>query len=167
MLRRDLAIALRVSGAPMILQALAPVALDQPLDEQEQVGPDRLRAGEAAPQPARQRVREDQDGRGEDQQPRDQIEVLRPDLDEERVEPSVGEIEQDRLVRRVRAAVPAQERRDVVDRERQQQDHPLDAADRTLDGLRDDRLAGAAAAAFARVFAWLISMVSAIRRRGL
>ena len=65
-----------------ILQALAPVALDQPFDEQEQVGPDRLRAGEAAPQPSRQRVGEDQDGRSQNEQPRDQIEILRPDLDE-------------------------------------------------------------------------------------
>ena len=94
MLRDDLHRPFGVKRSAKILQALAPVALDQPFDEQEQVGPDRLRTGEAAPQPSRQRVGEDQDGRGQNEKPRDQIEVLRPDLGEKEVEPSVDEIEQ-------------------------------------------------------------------------
>ena len=94
------------------------IALDPALDQHEQVGPDRLRAGEAAPQPARQRVRQDQDGRGEHQKPGDQIKVLRPELDEEGVEPSVCEIEQDSLIRCMGSTVPADEWRDVVDRQR-------------------------------------------------
>ena len=102
MLGDDLHHALGVEGSTQVLQELAPVALDQPFDEQEQIGPDRLRAGEAAPQPSRQGVGEDQDARGKNEKTRDQIEVLRPYLGEKEVQPSMDEIEQERLIRRIR-----------------------------------------------------------------
>ena len=145
MFGRDLNQPPQREGGADLLQAIAAVAFDSPLHQHEQVGPDRLRAGEAAPQPAGEGVRQDQDGRGEDQQPGHIIEFLRPDLDEEGVEAGVLEIEQDGLVRLADAALPAQEWREIIDRQRHDQDGPLDPADGALDRLRDNRRRGARA----------------------
>jgi hypothetical protein len=90
-----------VSGA-FIFQAVAAVAFDQPFDQQEEIGPDRLRTGEAAPHAAGERIRQDQDRRSQDHQPGDVVELLRPDLDEETVEAPMFEVEQDGLVQLAR-----------------------------------------------------------------
>ena len=105
-----------VSGAFIFFRRVAAVAFDQPFDQQEEIGPDRLRTGEAAPHAAGERIRQDQDRRSQDHQPGDVVELLRPDLDEETVEAPMFEVEQDGLVRLARSAVPAKKRRDVVNR---------------------------------------------------
>ncbi len=56
------------------------------------------------------------------------IDFLRPDLDPEEVSASARHVDQHRLIRRARAAVPAQPRHDVVDAEQHDQDRPLDRA---------------------------------------
>ncbi len=52
------------------------------------------------------------------------------------------EIEKDRLTGGIGTAIPADERGNVVDRQRQQQDAPLDPPDPAFDGLRHNGLAG-------------------------
>jgi hypothetical protein len=127
----------KVQGAPAFLRRSRRSPSIR-LDQQEEVGPDRLRTGKAAPDAARQGVRQDQRRRGEDHQPGDVVQFLRPDLDEEGVEPAVLEIEQDRLARLAGAAVPAQKRSDGVDPEGQDQHRPFEPADAPLDRLRHD-----------------------------
>ena len=80
---------------------LAAIAFDPALDRQEQVGPDRLRAEIAAPDPAGDRVHQEQRHRGHDEQAGEVIDLLRPELDEEEVEAAAGQIDQHRLVGRV------------------------------------------------------------------
>ena len=50
-------------------QAVAAVALDPSLDEQKEIGPDRLRTSEAAPYPAGKRIRQNEDCGGQDPKP--------------------------------------------------------------------------------------------------
>ena len=129
------------AGAPrrrVELHAGVAVALDQPLDPDEEVGPDRLRAGIAAPGAADGGGDEEQPEPGHDQQAGDVIEFLRPDLDEEEVEAAVGEVDQHRLVGRIGPAVPAQPGRDLVDAEGDRHDHPFEAAENALGALRED-----------------------------
>ncbi len=114
------------------------VALDQALDREEEVGPHRLRAEIAAPDPAGDRVHQEQDQGRQDQQAHDVGDLLRPQLDEEEVEPAPVEVDQHRLRRRARAAVPAQERHDVVDGEGDRQDDPLRGTEAPAHGLRLD-----------------------------
>ena len=98
------------------------------LDIDEEVGPDRLRAGVAAPQPAEQRRDQEQRQRRHHQQAGDEIDLLRPELDDEEVEAAAGEIDQHRLVRQRAGPLPADPGRDVVDRQRDDQQRPLDRA---------------------------------------
>ena len=125
-------------GTGIALEMLAPVALDPALDGLEQVGPYRLRAEITAPDAARDRVHQKQRHRGEDQQAGEVIDLLRPDLDEEEIEAPVGQVDQHRLVRRIRAAVPAHERQAVIDAERDEQHDPFDAPERAVHPLRID-----------------------------
>ncbi len=130
-----------LDGAPrrgVELDAVAAVALDQPLDPHEEIGPHRLDAEVAAPDAAEQRVRQEQRERGEDQQAGEVIDFLRPDLDEEPIEPRVGQIDQHRLVRLVRPAVPSHEGENVVEPEADDQQRPLQAAVGSADLLRVD-----------------------------
>ena len=117
---------------------LAPVAFDQPLDGEEQIGPHRLRAEIAAPDAAGDRVHQEQHDRRQDQQAGEVIDFLRPDLDEEEIEAAVGKIDQHRLLRRVRAAIPAHERQQIIDAEGDDQHHPFDAAEGAVHALRID-----------------------------
>ena len=87
----------------ILAHALAPVALDQPLDGIEQIGPDRLRAEIAAPDAAAHGVHQEQRQRSDDQQAGEVIDFLRPQLDEEEIEAAVRQIDQHRLVRRAQA----------------------------------------------------------------
>ena len=67
---------------------------------------------------------------GHDQQAGDEIEFVRPDLDAEHVEAAIGEIDQHRLIGRIGTAVPADPRRDVIDRQGDDHDQPLQPAER-------------------------------------
>src|SRR5690348_8217296 len=64
---------------------VAPVAFDQTLNPHEQVGPDRLRAGIAAPDAAEQRCRQEKADGGHDQDAGQEVDLLRPDLDKKEI----------------------------------------------------------------------------------
>ena len=83
------------------LHARAAVALGPALHPQEDLGPHRLRTGVAAPQAAGDRGEEEQRQRGDDQQPGEEDEILRPEHQAEDVELARRQVEQHRL-----AAVP-------------------------------------------------------------
>ena len=107
----------------------------------EHVGPHRLRAGIAAPRAADRAGDEEQADPGHDQHARNEVEFVRPDLDVEHVEAAVGEIDQHRLIGGIGAAVPADPRGDVVDRQGDEHHQPLEAAEGAVDPLVVDRLA--------------------------
>jgi len=88
------------------------IALDQALDGIEQVGPHRLRAQIAAPDPPAHRVHQEQGDGGEDQTASEVIDLLRPQLDEEEVEAMIRQIQAGRARR---GRVPPDERQEVVD----------------------------------------------------
>ena len=117
------------------------VAVDEAVDVLEHVGPHGLGTGIAAPGAADRAGHEEEADARHDQQARDEVEFMRPDLDAEHVEAAVGEIDQHRLVGRVGATVPADPRRAVVDREGDDHDQPLEAAERPVDALVVNRLA--------------------------
>ena len=91
----------------------------------EKVGPHRLRAQIAAPDAAGDRVHQEQRHGGEDQKAGEVIDFLRPELDEEEIEAAVRKIDQHRLVRQVRAAVPAHEGQKIIDAERRRPAAPI------------------------------------------
>ena len=122
----------------VLLHALAAVALDDALDRVEQVGPYRLWAQIAAPDAAADGVHQEQRHGGDDQEAGEIVDLLRPDLDEEEIEAPVGEIDQHRLARRGRPAVPAHERQQVVDAEAERHQPPFDSAEGAGDALRID-----------------------------
>jgi hypothetical protein len=125
-------------GLAIALQMLASIAFGPALDGLEQIGPNRLRAEVAAPQPAGDGVHQEQCHRGEDEQAGQIVEFLRPDLDEEEIETAAGEIDQHRLTRRIRSAIPAHEWQQIIDAERDAQHDPLHAAISAGDALRID-----------------------------
>ena len=124
--------------ARVALHMLAPVAFDEPLDGKEQIGPHRLRAEIAAPDAASDGVHQEQHDRSENEQAGEVIDLLRPEFDEEEIETPVWKIDQNRLRRRVRAAIPAHERKQVIDAKRDSQNRPFDIAERAMDALRID-----------------------------
>ena len=127
-----------VSLPPDLLHALAAVALDEALDGVEQIGPHRLRAEIAAPDAAADRVHQEQRHRRDDQEAGEVIDLLRPQLDEEEIEAPAREIDQHRLARRVRPAIPAHEGQDVIDREAEPHQRPFDVPIGAGDALRID-----------------------------
>ena len=106
------------------------VAFDETLDGDEQIGPDGLRARIAAPHAPRHAGRQKQPDRRHDQQPGDEEQLLRPDLDKEEIETPRREIDQHRLVRQVGTAVPADPRREIIDRQGHPHDPPFQLAER-------------------------------------
>ena len=114
----------------------ATVAFEQAFDSKEQIGPDRLRAEIAAPYAAGDGVHQEQADRGEDQQAGEVIDFLRPQLDEEEIEPAVAEIDQHCLRRRVRSAIPPHEGQQIIDTQRNGEHDPFDAAKAAGDALR-------------------------------
>src|SRR5690606_41537684 len=91
----------------------------------EQVSPNRLRAGIAAPCATdRTRYQEKSDA-GHDQEASDEVELVRPDLDVEHVKAAVGEIDQHGLIGRIRTAIPADPRGAVVNRQCHDRPQPL------------------------------------------
>ncbi|ODN72357.1 hypothetical protein A6302_00284 [Methylobrevis pamukkalensis] len=119
---------------------LAAIALHEAFHGEEQVGPDRLRTEVAAPDAAGERVHQEQRQRGEDQQAGEIVDLLRPDLDEEEIGAPPGQVDQHRLVGRVRPAIPADEGQEVVDAERDREDRPLDLPQPAVDRHRIDLL---------------------------
>ena len=94
------------------LHALRAVALGNPLHPQEGLGPDGLRAGVAAPDPAGDGREEEQAERRDHQQPGEEDEVLRPERQAEDVELARRQVEQDRL-----ASAPARPGREIEEAE--------------------------------------------------
>ncbi len=134
----------RLAGVPALFiqpDLGVAVALDPALDKDEQVGPDRLRAGIAAPHPPQRRGEQEQPQPGHDQQPGDEIELVRPDLDPEEEKAAVGQIHQHRLIGQPRPPVPADPRGDVVDAQRHRHQHPFEASELSLHPARKDGFA--------------------------
>jgi hypothetical protein len=102
------------------------VTLDQFLDLDEKVGPDRLRAGIAAPGAAHHRGDEKKADTSHHQKPGHEVELLWPDFDEEEIEAPVGHVEQHGLIRRMGSTIPTDPRRQVVDPQRDRHDDPLE-----------------------------------------
>ena len=71
-----------------------------------------------------------------DEQARDVIEFLRPDFDEEEIEAAIGEVDQHGLIGRIRPAIPAQPRREIIDAQRDEHDEPFEAPELTANTLR-------------------------------
>jgi hypothetical protein len=117
---------------------LATIALDPALDGQEEIGPHRLRAEIAAPDPAGDRVHQEQGHGGHDQQAGEVVDLLRPELDEEEVESALRQVHQHRLVGGGEPAVPPHEWQRVVDPERDQEQDPFDPAIGPVHALRID-----------------------------
>ncbi len=122
------------------LHPVAPVALDLPLDPEKKVRPDRLRTGVAAPHAAEERVGEKEGQRCDNQQAGEIVHLLRPELNEEAIEPLMRNIDENRLVRQARPTIPSYEGNDVVDAEGCQQYNPFDAPVSSPDPLRVDFL---------------------------
>ncbi|MFM2271271.1 MAG: hypothetical protein RL702_336 [Pseudomonadota bacterium] len=116
------------------------VAIDQPIDVLEQVGPDGLRAGIAAPGPPDRAGDHEQADARHDQHPGHEVEFVRPDLDPEHIEPAVGHIDQHRLVRCIGTAIPADPRGDVIDPQGQDHHQPFEAAEAAVHRFRKDGL---------------------------
>ena len=104
----------------------------------EQIGPDGLRAGVAAPDAADHTGDQEQRDRAQDQQAGKQPDVLRPELQVEEVKPFVIQVQQHGLVRLVRPAVPAQPGQQVIERQAAGQYCPFRPAHPALHGLRVD-----------------------------
>ena len=117
------------------------VAVDEALDMLVEVGPHRLRAGIAAPGAPDRGSDQEQADPGHDQQASDIIEFMRPNLDREHVEATMGEIDQYGLIGCIRAAIPAQPGRYPVDGERDRHDHPFQATVKAVDRLGINALA--------------------------
>ena len=128
--------------APFVAEdTLAPVAFDQALHRVEEIGPDRLRTQITAPHPAGHGVHQEQGHGRDDQKAGKIIDLLRPQLDEEEIEPAMRKIDQHGLVGRAGSAIPAHERQQVICRQRQAEDGPLDPAEPAVNRLRIDLFA--------------------------
>ena len=117
------------------------VAFNPAFHKDEQVSPDGLRTGIAAPNASQRRGEQKQPKARHDQQTRDEVKFVGPNLDPEKVKAAVGQINQHRLVRHAGAAVPAQPWCEGVNAQRQRQDPPFQAAKGTTDAAGKDRLA--------------------------
>ena len=105
------------------------------------IRPNRLRASIAAPRAPNRTGHEEQADTGHDQKSGNEVEFVWPYLDVEHVETAIGQVDQHRLIRRIRPAIPADPRRHVVNRQRDQHDQPLEAAKWAVDALVMNRLA--------------------------
>ena len=127
------------------------VALDPTFDQHEKIGPDGLRAGIAAPDPAQRRGKEEEAETGHDQQPGDEIEFMRPDLDPEEIEPPAGQVDQHRLIGQAWAPVPANPGHQIIDAQGDRHDRPFQIAEPARDALGKDRFARLVEALLCRV----------------
>ena len=92
------------------------IALKQALNDDIEIGPDRLGAGIAAPEPAKQGRHQEQGQGCGDEQAGEIINLLRPQLDKEKEKPGLSKINQNRLIGHARPPVPAQPGQDRIDR---------------------------------------------------
>jgi hypothetical protein len=118
------------------------VALDPALHREEEVGPHRLRTGIAAPDPAERRGEQEEAEARHDQKARDEVELVRPDLDPEEEEPPVRKVQKHRLVGQVGAAVEPDPGRDIVDAQGDDHDDPLEVPERARDPLGENGFTG-------------------------
>ena len=118
--------------------AFVAVAFDLGLDPHEQIGPDRLRAGVAAPDAACQAGNQEQPNRAHDQQACQVVNILRPEFEVEEIEPLVPEVEQHSLAGLGDAARPAHPRERVVKRQAKNQHRPFKPPHRAANGFRVD-----------------------------
>ncbi len=132
------------------LHARVAVALPEPLHEDHQIGPDRLRAGVTAPDAARKRGDEKQRERRQDQDAGDVVEFLRPDFEAEEVKALMGEIEQHGLIGDAGSAPPTQPGQTVIDAQRDNHEDPLDPPEFAVNQLRIDGFAGRVEGLFLR-----------------
>ncbi len=130
----------RVPGRVPQPDAGVPVALDPAFGQDEQVRPDRLRAGIAAPDPPQHRGKQEQPQPRHDEQTGDKIELVRPDLDPEEEEPPPRQVHQHGLVRQFRTPVPADPGQQVIDPQGHRHDDPFEVAETALHPARKDRL---------------------------
>ncbi len=126
----------------MQAQAGVSIPFDPAFDQDKEIGPDGLRAGIAAPDPAKRRGKEEKAQPRHDQKARDEVELMRPDFDPEEEETTAGQIDQHGLIRQVRAPVPADPGREVIDAQGDRHDHPFQISERPVDLLGKNRLAG-------------------------
>ena len=124
------------------LHAGITVALEETLNGDEQIDPHRLRAGISAPGTANSRSDEEQTKTRHEQKTGHIIEFLGPDFDREEVETASSQIEQNALIRRELAAVPAQPRQTEVNAECHPQYHPLEVSELPLCLLGKNTFAG-------------------------
>ena len=91
------------------MQAYAGVAIpfDPAFNQNEQIGPDRLRAGIATPNPPRGGCEQEKSQTRHDQQARDKINLMRPDFDHKEKEPPMGDINQNCLIGQIEPTIPA------------------------------------------------------------
>ena len=129
--------------APRLLvetDACIAITLPEALDGNHEIRPYRLRTGIATPHAPRDRSHKEQHERGEHEQPRDEVELLRPDLEEEEKEAIVRHVQQHGLIGQIGAAIPAQPRQAVVDRERDGHHDPLHRSEAAVCKTRIDLL---------------------------
>src|SRR3974390_3020568 len=119
----------------------ATVALNPAFDRDKKIGPHRLRTEVTAPQPSGQGIHQEQCYGGDDKQAGQVINFLRPDLDEEEIKTPAGKIDQDGLVRCVRATIPTDERQKIIDAECDDEQRPFYSAKRATYMLRINFLA--------------------------
>ena len=90
------------------------VALNPPFDLEEQIGPQRLRAGEATPQPPIEGGDEEQPNGRNHHEAGAHDQIFGPKLNAEEEELRLIESEENGLIRSAGTTVPAQERNDVI-----------------------------------------------------
>ena len=112
------------------------IALEEALDDEEEVGPDCLRTEVTAPHAAKQRCREEQAHSRKDQEPCDVVNLLRPDLEAKEIEPATGKVGKCGLVGRAGTAIPADPWNDVIEAEGHEEQQPLYGPDASENQLR-------------------------------
>ena len=118
------------------------IAVDKPFDMLEKVRPDGLGTAIAAPCTADGTGDQKQTNTRHDEKSDHIVKFVRPDFDLEHVETPVGKIDKHRLVRRIGTSVPADPRRDVVNRQRHRHDDPFQSTEKSVDCLGIDAFSG-------------------------
>jgi hypothetical protein len=120
------------------LDLLIAVAFKEAFDHLEPIGPQRLRAGKAAPDTPDDGVGEEQAKGGEQKHQRQQVEILRPEGPGASVKLAFGEGHQKGLVGRIAGAVPRNPRRTKKEHRDRCQNRAFDPAERACDGFLVD-----------------------------
>ena len=126
-------------GIPQTHACVA-IALNPPLNSEEQIRPDRLRAGIAAPNPTKGGGKEEQPQSRHDQKARHEIKFMGPDLDPEEEKTAVGQVDQNRLIGQGGATIKAYPWRDIINRQGDSHNHPFQIAEIAFHTAGKDRL---------------------------